>query len=171
MTSTTTTSPRPTTTALTPGSATWPRQPEDTGNGLAVLTVAFAADPLMRWFWPEAGRYAAGFRRIAAQLAAPAVAAGTLDRDTTGDGAAVWLPPGAELPDDVGDELLDSVPAARQAGAAAFLEAMLEAHPAEPHWYLALIGVDPIRQGQGLGSRLLAAGLARCDSAALPAYL
>ena len=32
-----------------------------------------------------------------------------------------------------------------------------------PHWYLVLIGVDPARQGRGLGSLLLRAGLARVD--------
>ena len=34
-----------------------------------------------------------------------------------------------------------------------------------------MIGVDPSRQGQGLGSALLKAGLQRCDEEGLPAYL
>jgi hypothetical protein len=25
-------------------------------------------------------------------------------------------------------------------------------HPDEPHWYLPLLGVDPLRHGKGLGS-------------------
>jgi ribosomal protein S18 acetylase RimI-like enzyme len=32
-----------------------------------------------------------------------------------------------------------------------------------PHWYLLFIGVDPARQGLGLGSLLLRAGLSRVD--------
>jgi ribosomal protein S18 acetylase RimI-like enzyme len=44
-------------------------------------------------------------------------------------------------------------------------------HPTEPHWYLPLIGVDPVRQGHGLGSALLRHGLARCDRDRVPAYL
>ncbi|QBD76961.1 N-acetyltransferase [Ktedonosporobacter rubrisoli] len=41
----------------------------------------------------------------------------------------------------------------------------------EPHWYLWLLGVEPALQGQGLGSRLLRAGLERVDAASLPCYL
>jgi GNAT superfamily N-acetyltransferase len=148
-----------------------PRQREDVGNALAVLTLAFATDPLMRWFWPEPARFAAGFPDLAGQMTAPCVAAGTLDSDNAGSGAALWFPPGAELPAELGERLLGSVPAARQADAADFLEAMTEAHPVEPHWYLALVGVDPGRQGQGIGSRLLATRLTRCDHENLPAYL
>jgi ribosomal protein S18 acetylase RimI-like enzyme len=35
------------------------------------------------------------------------------------------------------------------------MQQMARYHPREPHWYLPLLGVDPARQGQGLGSRLL----------------
>ncbi|MCH8850635.1 MAG: GNAT family N-acetyltransferase, partial [Chloroflexi bacterium] len=38
-------------------------------------------------------------------------------------------------------------------------------------WYLAMIGVDPARQGLGLGSALLAHTLAEVDREAKPAYL
>lgn len=44
-------------------------------------------------------------------------------------------------------------------------------HPEEPHWYLAMIGVDPSRQGRGLGSALLKAALRVVDEAGAPAYL
>ena len=48
---------------------------------------------------------------------------------------------------------------------------MARYHPKEPHWYLPLLGVDPARQGQGLGSALLKHALAHCDAEGLPAYL
>ena len=41
----------------------------------------------------------------------------------------------------------------------------------EPHWYLSTLGVDPPRQGQGVGSALLRPVLARADAAGLPCYL
>ena len=41
----------------------------------------------------------------------------------------------------------------------------------EPHWYLNVIGVDPVRQGHGLGAALLRSRLRRCDQEGLPAYL
>jgi GNAT superfamily N-acetyltransferase len=40
-----------------------------------------------------------------------------------------------------------------------------------PHWYLAFIGVDPVRQGHGVGAALLRSRLRRCDQEGLPAYL
>ena len=36
------------------------------------------------------------------------------------------------------------------------------------HWYLVLLGVDPPRQGGGIGSALLAPVLARADEGKLP---
>lgn len=36
----------------------------------------------------------------------------------------------------------------------------------EPHWHLEYLAVDPNRQGQGVGSRVLNAGLRRADDAA-----
>jgi ribosomal protein S18 acetylase RimI-like enzyme len=41
-------------------------------------------------------------------------------------------------------------------------------HPEEPHWYLGTFGVDPSRQGRGLGRGLLDAWLARLDAAGEP---
>jgi len=40
-----------------------------------------------------------------------------------------------------------------------------------PHWYLAVLGVDPEFQGKGFASRLLKPMLARLDAEKLPAYL
>ena len=44
-------------------------------------------------------------------------------------------------------------------------------HPKEPHWYLCTLGTEPDRQGRGVGSSLLAEGLARVDEEGMPAYL
>jgi GNAT superfamily N-acetyltransferase len=44
-------------------------------------------------------------------------------------------------------------------------------HPAGQHLYLAVLGVDPARQGTGLGSRVIQPGLDLCDQERLPAYL
>jgi GNAT superfamily N-acetyltransferase len=40
-----------------------------------------------------------------------------------------------------------------------------------PHWYLAVLGVEPEFQGKGCASRLLRPMLARLDAEKLPAYL
>jgi GNAT superfamily N-acetyltransferase len=46
-----------------------------------------------------------------------------------------------------------------------------DAHPREPHYYLASLGVAPEAQGNGVGSRLLGPMLERCDREGVPAYL
>ena len=45
------------------------------------------------------------------------------------------------------------------------------AHPEVDHWHLPGIGVDPSRQGEGLGSLLLAHTLGEVDRAGGVAYL
>jgi GNAT superfamily N-acetyltransferase len=50
--------------------------------------------------------------------------------------------------------------------------AALEAnHPAEPHYYLPVVGVEPEWQGRGLGAALMRPVLDRCDTEKVPAYL
>jgi GNAT superfamily N-acetyltransferase len=44
-------------------------------------------------------------------------------------------------------------------------------HPRDPHWYLWVLGVEPERQGRGLGSALLRSLGARADRAGVPCYL
>ena len=44
-------------------------------------------------------------------------------------------------------------------------------HPADRHLYLAVLGVEPVRQGGGLGSTLIQPGLGLCDGEGLAAYL
>jgi len=44
-------------------------------------------------------------------------------------------------------------------------------HPAEPHMYLAVLGTDPEREGEGIGGRLMAPVLEECDRDGVAAYL
>ena len=53
----------------------------------------------------------------------------------------------------------------------AILRAQEERHPTERHHYLQFMGTRPDRQRLGFGAAVLSAGLARCDSDAVPAYL
>jgi GNAT superfamily N-acetyltransferase len=96
------------------------------------------------------------------------------------EGAAVWLPPGkATL--SLGQLLSAGFLAAPlHWGIAPFLKFMnvmnrfehlhKEAMPGD-HWYLFVIGVDPPRQGQGIGSALMAPVLRKADADRLPCYL
>jgi ribosomal protein S18 acetylase RimI-like enzyme len=40
-----------------------------------------------------------------------------------------------------------------------------------PHWYLMALGVEPARQGQGIGGRLIRPVLAQADRAGVLCYL
>ncbi|HXA34449.1 MAG TPA: GNAT family N-acetyltransferase [Acidimicrobiales bacterium] len=96
---------------------------------------------------------------------------------TTDDlgGAAVWGPP--NRPRQGYRELLQLLPTLpyivgkHMMKTLQLLAAIDALHPKEPHWYLATLGTEPTRQGQGIGSALLASTLAQVDREGMPAYL
>jgi ribosomal protein S18 acetylase RimI-like enzyme len=144
----------------------------DVGRCIATLTVAFSADPIIRWFLPDSARFLTHFPQILHLMGDDAFATGTADLADAAAGAALWISPtGSVDQDGIVGLVASSVDADRHEAVFGFLEQMDEHHPTEPHWYLPFIGVDPDRQGRGHGSALLERGLARCDRDRLPAYL
>ena len=136
------------------------------------LTLAFSTDAPVRYMFPTAEGFLRNFSRLATAMAGSAVASGTAWVADDGAAAALWLSPGAAADSDAIIALVgEAVPEARHEVLGELGELMRQFHPQEPHWYLSMIGVDPSRQGQGLGSALLKAGLQRCDADGLPAYL
>jgi predicted N-acetyltransferase YhbS len=47
----------------------------------------------------------------------------------------------------------------------------LKVHPKELHWYLPLLAVDPLVQGQGVGTMLMLDGVATMDADGVGGYL
>jgi RimJ/RimL family protein N-acetyltransferase len=136
------------------------------------LTLAFASDPVERWLYPDPNRYLTSFPRFLAAFGGEAFAKGTAWQ--IGDFAAValWLPPGTAADgDEIVTVLTETVDPALHEDTFAVLEQMDLAHPEFAHWYLPWLGVDPSRQGSGLGGELLAACLRTVDADRLPAYL
>ncbi len=94
--------------------------------------------------------------------------------------AAVWLPPSA-YPRTLRRDMLSNLRGAptflrsgrRVAGALRLLAALDQAHHEvhEPHYYLALLGTDPLFQRMGAGTAALRPVLDRCDTEGLSAYL
>jgi len=96
------------------------------------------------------------------------------------DGAAVWLTPEsppmsretagragmAEMPEKMGAEAFQ-----RLISTTRHWNELRRRDAPEPHWYLWVLGVDPPRQGQGVGGALLQPVLARADAAGLPCYV
>ncbi|SEG90687.1 Acetyltransferase (GNAT) family protein [Thermomonospora echinospora] len=144
-----------------------------------VLARAFDDDPVWRWMFPGprvrldrmAGLFSIELRHVHLPLGATEVAG----RGGRIEAGAMWDPPGrwrTPLP----VLIRQFVPLARLFGTRTVpvlrtLTAIEKQHPAEPHWYLSVIGTDPAAQGNGLGGRLLESRLSRCDEEGLPAYL
>ena len=90
-------------------------------------------------------------------------------------GAALWMPPHAWHVGPLEQlRLMPSMIAVNGRSLPRLLTVirMIEKrHPGEPHYYLAVLGVEPELQGRGFGSALMQPVLARCDRERLPAYL
>ncbi|MEH3052440.1 MAG: GNAT family N-acetyltransferase [Patulibacter minatonensis] len=141
---------------------------------VAMLSRAFADDPLLCWAYdrprPRAAASDRFFRFRTDALLGQGVTWTTPDLS----GAAAWALPGQwAVPLRQEARFAASViPAVRRPITKAIAMAGIEAkHPEAPHLYLSLLGVDPRRQGEGLGTALLAPGLELCDEERWPAYL
>ena len=150
-----------------------------------VLSRAFQSDPLFVYLMPNAEVRAVVTPAFFGVVAAYAQAYGVLDLAPDGAGAACWLRPGQTSPK-VRQMLRLGWPP-RRLWRALFLfgarrmrqlmaisgyaeEQHRRAMPGE-HWYLWAFGVDPERQRQGVGGRLLQVGLDRADAERKPCYL
>jgi ribosomal protein S18 acetylase RimI-like enzyme len=142
----------------------------DAAAATSVLLLAFAADPMTRWTWPDPEAYLEHFPAAVRAFGGQAFDHG--GAHLAEGGAALWLPPGSG-PDEeaLGSLLQRTAPARNRGDIAAILQQMGRYHPSEPHWYLPLIGVDVTRQGRGYGSALLRHARERCDRDRLSAYL
>lgn len=138
----------------------------------SVVTLAFATDPVARWTYPDPDQYLEYFPRFIKAFAGRSFEEGTAYLAPDFAGAALWLKPGVS-PNE--DELLglvwESTASEVQKDLFPMFEQMAAFHPKYPHWYLPMIGVEPGRQGTGVGSALLQHSLANCDADGMPAYL
>ncbi|HEV2363456.1 MAG TPA: N-acetyltransferase [Caulobacteraceae bacterium] len=138
---------------------------------LAILQLAFATDPPTRWLIPKPADYVELYASFAAAFGGRAFDHETALVTTDGRAAALWLPPGVAPDQEAMGPVFEKALARRGGTPPAIGEQMDALRPKEPHWYLPLIGVDPAHQGRGLGSALLASGLARVDAEGAIAYL
>lgn len=144
----------------------------DEDRAMQTILLAFAADPMARWTWPQANQYLSAMPRMIRAFGSRAFASGSAY--CTGDfsGIALWLPPGVHSDEEgLGAVVEGTVARSLRRETDAVFEQMATYHPTEPHWYLPLIGADPAHQGKGLGEALMAHALARCDRDHAPAYL
>lgn len=138
----------------------------------SVITLAFSTDPVARWTYPDPDQYLQFFPQFIRAFAGKSFEKGTAYLAPDFAGAALWLKPGVEPNEDVLLGLIwESTSSDVQKDLFPMFEQMAAFHPSTPHWYLPMIGVEPSRQGSGVGSALLQHSLANCDADGLPAYL
>ena len=138
---------------------------------VATLVTAFCADPLVRWVFPEPHQYLTNFPKVVRLHWGRAFPHGSAYCTDDAQGAALWFPPGVQADPALGEVIQTAVVQADQEKVFGLLEQMSAYQPSQPHWYLRLIGVDPMQQGRGYGSALLRHALIRCDRENKPAYL
>ena len=147
----------------------------------AVLTRAFAKDPFWSYLAGDAAersqRMRDGWTGLLRHTSDRLSATYTTDDHA---GVALWHPPGYGGAGFVaGLRLLPTI--VRLAGGwsrlrtisrtLASLEERRRVHVPMPHFYLSALGVEPSRQGEGIGTALLQPVLERADSDRTPAYL
>ncbi|SIN70376.1 GNAT family N-acetyltransferase [Chitinophaga niabensis] len=144
----------------------------DQAGAISVLTLAFTVDPMARWSLSDPATYLATFSSITKAFGGSAFEQGTAYVANGFTGAALWLPPGAKsdekslkrlFDENTNDDIKEDMQV--------IFEQMEKFHPAEPHWYLPMIGVDPAHQGAGIGSALMAEALKAVDRDRSIAYL
>ncbi len=166
------------------GTDTNTRVIELAGNRLAdaaaVLARAFQNDLIQQYVTPDDARRA---RRLPWTFSAAVrycLPSGAVYTTPDLGGVACWLPPGSSLTNAHGmlrsgkifaPVWLGPAAFARFMGIAAYMTAERERVMPKPHWYLLALGVDPSRQGEGLGGALLQPVLAQADASGLPCYL
>lgn len=144
----------------------------DESRIIDALKLAFAADPATRWVWPDPQKYLTHFFSFAKAFGGRAFANNSAFYVGNYVGAALWLPPDVHPDVDALVAILQSSGSegAQKDGPSVF-EKMGSHHPSEPHWYLPLLGVDPLQHGKGLGSALMQHALSRFDHDGVHAYL
>src|SRR5215471_14711291 len=103
----------------------------------ATLVLAFAADPVERWLYPEPRQYLLHFPRFLAAFGGSAFAGRTVWRLGEFSAVALWLPPGTEADGEaITTSLAGTVAADKHGDMFDILGQMDAAHPTYPHWYL-----------------------------------
>jgi ribosomal protein S18 acetylase RimI-like enzyme len=146
--------------------------PSNADQAVGTIVLAFSADPIARWFYPDPHQYLLHLPSFVRAFAGKAFEHKSAHYVDGYLGAALWLPPDVRPDEDALVALLQrTIPEENQQEIFAFIEQMDSSHPSEPHWYLPMIGVDPAHRHRGYGSALLEHALRVCDRDHKPAYL
>jgi ribosomal protein S18 acetylase RimI-like enzyme len=152
-----------------------PATPDRLDVLVRTMARAFVAEPMMTWPIGPVAELESAIETTFRIWDADNIELGVVFEAEAGAGAAVWIAP------DLRDRWAELERAARPAiypqtddGGARYVRMWdwIEAQePDEPVWYLDRVGVDPSRQGEGLGKTLVQYGLDRAAADGRPAFL
>jgi len=141
-------------------------------HAIATLVLAFVTDPVARWMYDNPHQYLLHIPRLFRALGKNSFEGGAAERTKDGLGVALWLPPGVHGDDGPLEAVIaGSIAEEKRAEVVAVFERTEHYRPAEPHWYLSLIGVEALHRNRGRSAALLKHRLRQCDREHLPAYL
>jgi ribosomal protein S18 acetylase RimI-like enzyme len=147
---------------------------------IGIASEAYRDDPLIGYFVRDDSRQSAALRRLFDFcLREQALPHGQVTMTRDGSACAAWLPPAKAKPSISLVQQIALLPRMAQICSLARVPRLLATmrllerhHPAgPPHHYLYLLAVLPDRQGRGLGSALLQAGLRAIDRSGSDVYL
>jgi GNAT superfamily N-acetyltransferase len=139
-----------------------------------VLGRAFLHDPMIRWPMAEVPDMQARIAQFFAAIYGPFMETGTMWEAQDGAGFAHWVAPGgAGEALATTDSLMEGLLAFTDDDGSRYgvLWEWIEERVPQDAWYLDSIGVDPARQGQGIGTALLRFGIDRATQAGTDCFL
>ena len=140
----------------------------------AIVAAGFFDDPVTQWLLPDVEHRREVILPMFEVYIGAYLAHGATYLTADGTGAAVWLPPGAELLTDEQEQpFLDALTTLMGPGVGRLFqleETFAGHHPAEPLYYCNFLSTVPAFQGRGIGSAFLQDMLQRADADGLPAY-
>ena len=135
---------------------------------------AFLHDPIVRWPLPDVPDVGDRIRQVFASIYLGIAVDGVIWEAGDADGFAVWIPAGAA------DDMFESDAAVQRSLAPLtdddgdryrVLWEWIESRVPDDVWYLDAVGVEPSRQGKGVGGELIRHGLDAARDAGVDAFL
>jgi ribosomal protein S18 acetylase RimI-like enzyme len=145
-----------------------------------VLAKAFENDPMFSYIFPkDDGRRMGKMKQLFISSLRYSQPFDSIYTTDTLKGVAIWIPPG-KYPMSLWQTIKLGLTLPFQLGWGGMgrgiqlfnkIEECHNQYMPEPHWYLAVLGVEPVYQNQGVGGRLLEPILKQADGENLPCYL
>ena len=146
--------------------------PYNEDQTIAIIVLAFSADPIARWIYPSPYEYLSYAPDLVRAFAGNAFEHGTAYCVDGFLGAALCLPPDVQPQEEEVTTILErTVPKERIEEIISLLGKAGRYHTEGSHWHIPFIGVDPTLQGRGYASALMRHVLARCDKERQVIYL